>query len=108
MKIEIRNHMKLLGSDAVARTHGRIEAVFSRYIRRIKSVTLTAKDVNGPRGGVDKQCRMLISIGGIGDVVSTVDDRSLSKAIGMAIERGERAVARRLQKARKMKTRSRK
>jgi putative sigma-54 modulation protein len=107
MQIEINNQRNLLGQDAQMNAIARIETSFSKFRNRIKSVVLTAKDLNGPRGGVDKQCLILVSLNGIGDVVATVEHASLSQAIGSAIKSAERSITRRVRKAARKQTRRR-
>ena len=56
------------------------------------------RDVNGPRGGVDKECQNVAKINRMGEVVAAVKDDSLPKSIRQAIARAERGVARKIQK----------
>jgi ribosome-associated translation inhibitor RaiA len=105
MKIEINNQTNLLGENAQSTTIAKIEAAFSKYLRRIKSVVLTARDLNGPRGGIDKQCQILVNVNGIGEVVTTVEHESLSQAINSAIKSAQRTVNRKVRKATGRKSR---
>lgn len=99
MKIQINDRTNLLGTKGRTNIAGRVESSFSKYVSRVKSVVLTADDLNGPRGGVDKQCRVLISLIGSGNVAVAAEHESLSQAIGNAIRRAERLVSRKLQKS---------
>jgi len=107
MQIEINNSSNLLGKNAQSTAVSKIETAFSKYLNRINLVVLTAKDLNGPRGGVDKQCQILVSVNGIGDVVATAEHESLSQALSSAIKSAQRLVKRKVQKTIGRKTRRR-
>jgi ribosome-associated translation inhibitor RaiA len=107
MQIEINNPTSLLGENARSNAVAKIEAAFSRYLNRIKSVVVTARDLNGPRGGVDKQCQVLVSVSGVGDVVATAEHESLSRALNSAITSAQSAVNRKMQKSTAKKSRRR-
>jgi ribosome-associated translation inhibitor RaiA len=107
MNIKISNRRNLLGKQAQANVKSRIRASLSKFGRKIKSVQLSTDDVNGPRGGIDKQCRILVKLNRLGDVVTTVDDESLSRAISAAIKTAERSVNRKVQRASKSVSRTR-
>jgi len=64
----------------------------------VKAIELTARDVNGPRGGVDKECRVLVKLKRMQDIVVTAKDESLSKAIPCAIDRAARSVGRAIER----------
>ena len=65
---------------------------------RLINVSLT--DVNGPRGGNDKRCRIQIPIAGGRDVVIENSEADLYAAISRAAERTEQILARRLARRR--------
>ncbi len=98
MKIAISDRQNLLSSEAIERTEKKLAAAFSKFGFRISRIEISVSDVNGPRGGVDMQCRVVAKIKKMGDVVATVTDESLTKSIRGAIMRAERGVARRIKK----------
>lgn len=83
-----------------------------RYIRRklgmklgkfapsIERVSVRVGDVNGPRGGVDRACRIKVVLSGLPSVVFLAQDASLEAAIDRALAGAERAVRRTLQRRR--------
>lgn len=107
MKISVNNQRNLLGKKAQTAAKSRIRSAFSKFGRKIVSVQLSTDDTNGPRGGVDKRVRILVKLNRLDDVVATVDDESLSRALSFAIQRAERAVDRRIQRASRFDARSR-
>ncbi|QEG24682.1 hypothetical protein [Mariniblastus fucicola] len=94
MKFFLNDKQRLLGEAAIERAENRVYAAFSKYGDSVKSIEITVQDVNGPRGGVDKVCRVLVRLRRRKDIVVTVNDASVSKIIPAAIERAARSVGR--------------
>lgn len=94
MQIEIRGqHVELTGA---LRSHIERRVVFAlgRFQSRIYRVTVRLQDVNGPRGGVDKGCRLSVELSGGGS--QHVEERSsdLFIAVDGAVDRAARVVER--------------
>jgi putative sigma-54 modulation protein len=70
---------------------------FAEYIER---ASLRTEDANGPRGGVDRVCRIKVVMHGIPTVVVEKQDAFLNSAVDLALEGAERAVRRALQRRR--------
>lgn len=66
----------------------------------VRAVTVRLFDVNGPRGGEDKRCRIQVAFPGTPNVVIEDTEADLYVAIDRAAERAERAVVRRLERLR--------
>ena len=71
-----------------------------RFGHRIESVVIFLRDVNGPRGGVDKACRVLVKARGCGAAVAWVVDPNWYAAIDRATARVGMIVSRELDKRR--------
>jgi len=78
----------------------RIQFALGRFISRIRRVSAIFSDINGARGGVDKKCRLRISLIPTGEVV--VDDvaTSVEAAAANVSERAARTVSRLLERLR--------
>ena len=57
-------------------------------------------DINGPRGGVDKRCRIQVQLGGGREVIIDDVDANLYTAIDSAVYRADRAVVRKVERTR--------
>lgn len=69
----------------------------------VRKIAVRLFDVNGPRGGEDKCCRIQVSLPKSQDVVIEDTEADLYIAIDRAAERAERSVARRLERQREHK-----
>jgi ribosomal subunit interface protein len=66
----------------------------------VHAVSVRLADINGPRGGKDKRCRIQVPFPGTRNVVIEDTESDLYVAIDRAAERAERAVVRRLERLR--------
>ncbi len=98
MRVLINDKQNLLSELAIQQTEAKVAAAFSKFGFRISRIEIFLRDINGPRGGADMECRVVAKIKKMGEVVVTVCDQSLTRSISHAITRTERSVARRIQK----------
>lgn len=68
--------------------------------KHLRDLHVSLSDINGPRGGCDKRCRILVHIAGGKDVIIEDTDTDLYHAIDRAAERVDRAVVRRIEQLR--------
>lgn len=75
--------------------HKRLDFALGRFAGRVRSLTVRLKDLNGPRGGVDKQCQIAIRLDRPRRTIVIEElDAEPEAAIGRAAQRASRAVAR--------------
>jgi putative sigma-54 modulation protein len=92
VKIHIRFHgLDHSNAFSVYATR-RIEHVLGRLGRKVTRVMLRVVDTNGPRGGDDKRCRLVISGPGLGTVILTEVRGDVYSATEMALYRARRAL----------------
>ena len=65
---------------------------------RIKRLRVSVEDVNGPRGGVDKRCRIVAEISPSGNLVIEETDTRAHEAVDRAADRLRRSVRRELKR----------
>jgi ribosome-associated translation inhibitor RaiA len=82
------------------RVERRLAFALGRFGMWIERATVRLSDSNGPRGGVDKHCRIVVDLRGHGAVVVEDADRDLNVAVDRACDRVGQAVGRRLEKRR--------
>lgn len=96
MKLDIRGHHLKVTDALQAYIERQLQFALSRFGARVSHVTVRVTDLNGPRGGVDKQCRMAAAVPSSGHIRAEVIDADLYTAIDRAADRIGRAVAREL------------
>jgi ribosomal subunit interface protein len=97
--------------DMEARDFPLTEALRSHAERRLRSaltccgdhirrVAVRLSDVNGPRGGADKRCRLQVVLAGLPDVVVEDVEADLYVAIDQATDRAGRTLVRKIERRR--------
>ena len=101
MELYVRIH----GADPADALRGyaerRLRFALGRFTDQIGRVTVLVEDVNGPRGGLDKVCRIRAEVAQYGHFVFQESvDTTLQAAIDDAADRIGRTVARELRRER--------
>ncbi len=98
MKLEI--HSKGFGLTEAIRSHTerRLAFAMDRFARRIRTILVWVGDLNGPKGGVDKCCRVAVELIQ-GRVVLEERAPDLHLAIDRAADRAAEKVAREVKRA---------
>ena len=80
----------------------RLYFALGRFGPAIDHVSVRVGDVNGPRGGVDKNCQIVIKLRASGSSLIAVDDsdEDLRAAVARASNRAGRTVARAIERRR--------
>lgn len=96
MKTQIVDRDNCLNAASTAFADRRLRFALSRFDSKIVSAVLTVEDNNGPRGGIDKKCQLLIKMHRGQDVVISDMDHDLKCCLSRVADRAGRTVARRL------------
>jgi len=73
---------------------------FGRYGRAVERVTVRIRDVNGPRGGVDIECRIKVVLSGLPSVVVERRTASFESSFITALTAAARSVSQALRRRR--------
>ncbi|QDV37631.1 HPF/RaiA family ribosome-associated protein [Tautonia plasticadhaerens] len=84
----------------------RLRSALGRLEGRIDRVTVTLTDVNGPRGGPDKRCRIAVSLAPRGGVIVTGVGSDPFALVSRAASRAGRATRRALDRRRRTSART--
>jgi hypothetical protein len=87
-----------LDRDARAVIRQQLGAKLGKYASAIERVSVRISDVNGPRGGVDKACRIKVVLIGLPSIVFESQARSVNDAVNGALAGTERTVRRGVQR----------
>lgn len=96
MRIEIHTGKFSLTDAMRAYIERRIHFTLNRAQHGLRKISLRLDDINGPKGGDDKSCRIQIPVAGGKSVVIEEVRSDLYVAIDRALERAARAVSRQL------------
>jgi putative sigma-54 modulation protein len=78
----------------------RLRFALSRFAGRIEKIVVFLHDHNGPKGGIDKVCRVLVKARGCGMIMAAVADSDWINAVDRATTRIGRSVARQIARRR--------
>lgn len=82
----------------------RLRFAVSRFGSRVQKIIVFLQDSNGPRGGIDKVCRVLVKTRGLGVVVASVSDSQWVAAVDRATTRIGHSLSRHLERFRERHT----
>lgn len=94
MKLTIRTHHLDLGSELRDELQRRLTLALGRLTTAIRTVEVTITDINGPKGGADKRCRIQVRGPRLRDVVVEQVGLDVLGTVVTAVERAGYAVTR--------------
>jgi putative sigma-54 modulation protein len=103
MMIHVRSRQVDVDKEVRAHIERRLQFNIGRFSPRILRVTVRFVDLNGPRGGVDKECRIEIRLLPTGSIYVEDRDANLYAAFDRAADRVARSVARTVKRSRDFK-----
>jgi len=107
MEIQTVDRGDLLDAQVATFAQRRLLFALSRFDTKIDSVVITVNDLNGPKGGIDKECQIRINMHRGQEIIITDVDEDVQVSIARAADRAGRTVARRLERLRDAVRRSR-
>jgi len=96
MHIDIQSRPFSLTESLYEYSDQRIRSAVTRFEDHIQRISMWLSDINGPKGGRDKHCRLQIVLAGDTDVVIEDTQADLHVAINRAVERAARSLKRKL------------
>ena len=81
----------------------KMKFALSRYNQRIRVAEISLKDINGPRGGVDKQCIIKMKLNQFKTLVVEDVSEDAYKAINACCQRAKRRAERHFNRAKTMR-----
>ena len=80
----------------------RVRLALRRLQGQVQQARISLRDINGPRGGVDKQCQILLTTAGHGQLVVVSRAEHLHGALNQALQRATQALTRSWQRKRRL------
>jgi hypothetical protein len=100
MRLEMRRRGVNVNEELRDYLKDRLRLALGRFGRHISRVRLYLRDVNGPRGGPGKKCRIVVELPPRGRVVVTGTDPDIRAAIAGTASRAGLAVKRHVKRRR--------
>ncbi len=94
MRIQIRKRNLELTPELASHVDRRLRFSLGRFAGRLRSAVVNLEDVNGPRGGVDQECKLTIQTNWHSQIVIEERDADMFVAVTRAADRAGRAVGR--------------
>lgn len=98
MRLQIRAKNFQLPDAIQEEMERRIRFALGRFVGRISLVTVGLADLNGPRRGMDKQCRLVVRLIPAGKVTIEEKHADASTAVALAADRAGWNVGRELKR----------
>lgn len=90
-----------LSNENLSRIRQKIRRMFSKFCNSIKVIKVTIDDINGPKGGKDKNCRIIIHTKGMPDIVITDNQTSVISAVNISLSRARVTLLRKVKRKQK-------
>ena len=98
MRPKISFHQVARDSEVSDYIMRRFAFAFARMQHAIGESHVTLTDVNGPKGGVDKQCRIVVNPNALPPIVVSEKQSTLKLAVDRAIARASLSLTRQLKR----------
>ena len=105
MKIHVNSQEKALNSSFKKYIEKRLRRFYRKASDSVSRITVTLKDINGPKGGTDKQCKLKLTMSGQPPILVVATKETSEKAFFHAAARAAQTLSRQL-KRRKRQSRS--
>ncbi len=101
MRLTIRSVQVALTDELRGLVDRRMQFALSRFEHQIDSVRVTLRDLNGPRQGVDQECRVLVQMTDGHQIIIREVQASGPASIARAADRVVQSLGRVIQKRRR-------
>ncbi len=102
MRVEIRARHIPLTEDLRTHCERRVRFALDRLSDRVREVVVRLEDANGPRGGVDKVCRLTLRLEHGRELTLESKDTTLVAAVDRALDRAGHAVTKAVGRAQRL------
>ena len=94
MHIEVKQHHVSVPRSLIDNIHRHIAGDLRRFDHMIRRVCVQIADINGPRGGEDKSCRIQVHLKRASSVIIGERGASLLAVVARAVDRVDMGVSR--------------
>ena len=98
MQVEIRGREIYITKTLRGHIERRLGFALRRFSRCIRKVLVRVRDLNGPKGGVDKDCHVAVIVSPSTTVIAEASDSNVYVAVDQVADKASRSVARQLKR----------
>lgn len=98
MKTHIQTRGFVLTRAIQLYAHKRLKSAVGFAERHIHRIQIKLSDINGPRGGNDKRCKLILTLQGLPTVVIEDTETDLYAAIDRAVARAANALTKKIRR----------
>ena len=98
MNIEIQSRNVKLTSELRKLLKKRVGFAFNRFKHQIQAIKVSLKDINGPKGGIDKSCQFHVTLPDQSDLIVKGKADGIEAAISETASRCAASLSRRLKR----------
>ena len=102
MQINVTSTNLVVSKKVKEELTSRIKSVFGRTQDRITKASVTLSDVNGPKGGRDKECKVKLTLPGHPTILVMARKDNMFKAIATALSTANITLKKKLKKHREL------
>ena len=96
MQLEVNSRQTDIDEDVLCKAKRLLRFSLSRFKGAISRVKLMFNDVNGPKGGIDKRCRIMVKMKTAGQIVVENDGMDYIETLSICLDRLTRAIRRKI------------
>jgi len=100
MNVQIFDNNVALSSSQRELIIRRLQAALGRFDSKIRGLMVSFFDINGPRGGNDKLCRLRLLISGKREIVLSENNTSIESAVSRVADRAAHKIGRVIERRR--------
>lgn len=101
MELTITNINIDLTSQNIERIKQKTRRMFHKLYDQVQLIKVTLNDVNGPKGGKDKHCKVVILAKGMPDIVIKDSQTSIMSAVNIALSRARLCLVKKVKRKQK-------
>jgi putative sigma-54 modulation protein len=106
MRLQVSGSNVKLDESLLDHVDRRFRFALDRLESEVSSVLIKLGDVNGPKGGVDKQCKVLVKLASGGNLVLRERSEDVYQSVSRASDRVKRLVRRRIDRRKSRRRRA--
>ncbi|GJM24545.1 MAG: hypothetical protein DHS20C16_09600 [Phycisphaerae bacterium] len=96
MELKVSSQGDVLNPKLNALIERQVDFALSRFEQRIREVSVRFSDLNGPKGGIDKHCKIGVTLRNGESIFAEVSDSEFEPAIHRVVDRVTRRIKRHL------------